>query len=402
MNVKKGIVLLGIANLITAFGGGAVLGSSIKIISISFIDVSSLLAFFVGTLLGLLFLFKPSLIKNTEDWLLPIFGSLSSCVLFYLLYKYSDSSGRMLNISGLFFFIVLSLRFSFWFLSRIVRSDTMSTYSKSSVPFIEGLFHLGTIISLVLFALGFIKISLYEILIVDVIAQLISAVFDKIADIQEAELKKDISKKQLKSSSLFKKELIILVLLLSISTFIIQVSYFHFVHMLPHRLGLISLAVFYLGLAVAGIYCTLGGVDFIESNHFGLIRLNYPKEISLNNLMVLSISVFSMLLGYGLYNDNQIFMCMISFFLGTISYEIFALSLINKISEIGEINKVTKSVAKSFAVMALFAVCGLFSFSLFQVNIEGLVIVSFFGFFLCVFLLRSFLMNRKLKEVVDG
>ena len=64
--------LFSISNLIAAFGGGLILGKGVDVIQQPYLHGGSVLAFFIGTVLGLLFIqFIP---KNLSKILAPLFS----------------------------------------------------------------------------------------------------------------------------------------------------------------------------------------------------------------------------------------------------------------------------------------------------------------------------------------
>lgn len=56
-NINCRYELFSIANLLAAFGGGMILGRGMKVIVNSFLQGGTILAFLIGTVLGLVFLF---------------------------------------------------------------------------------------------------------------------------------------------------------------------------------------------------------------------------------------------------------------------------------------------------------------------------------------------------------
>lgn len=123
---KKGIssqyYLFSLANLSAAFGGGIILGKGVAIIDLPYLHASSILAFFIGTLLGLVFL------QNIPDKRAKYFakffsinGGGISLILFYIYRNYSFES-KLNGVIAIIFFVLLCLRFSFWFYSRVMRA----------------------------------------------------------------------------------------------------------------------------------------------------------------------------------------------------------------------------------------------------------------------------------------
>jgi hypothetical protein len=73
--------LYALSNLIAAFGGGMILGKGIRAINTSIFQGGSILAFFVGTIFGLLFLqVIPKNISNSIARLFSFCGAISSLI----------------------------------------------------------------------------------------------------------------------------------------------------------------------------------------------------------------------------------------------------------------------------------------------------------------------------------
>lgn len=115
--------LFALSNFLAAFGGGMILGKGISVINIPYLKGGSILAFFVGTILGLIFL--QSIPKKWSEaiarWF-SLFAAISSLGLLYIFTNYQTDS-HLVDTAGLIFFIVLSIRFGFWFFSRVLRAS---------------------------------------------------------------------------------------------------------------------------------------------------------------------------------------------------------------------------------------------------------------------------------------
>jgi len=76
-NEKISFRLFALSNLMAAFGGGMILGKGVKIIDTPYLQSGSLLAFFIGTVLGLVFLQSiPKKFSKFMGRLFSIFGGL--------------------------------------------------------------------------------------------------------------------------------------------------------------------------------------------------------------------------------------------------------------------------------------------------------------------------------------
>src|SRR5579872_3598863 len=86
-----------ISNFITAFGGGMILGKGVDIISSPYLQGGSILAFFVGSVLGLTFLqFIPKYLSTKISKWFSIYGGTSSILLLFIYMNYSND-GKIAN-----------------------------------------------------------------------------------------------------------------------------------------------------------------------------------------------------------------------------------------------------------------------------------------------------------------
>lgn len=137
----------------------------------------SLLAFLLGTILGLVFL---SLISKTWTPKLP--GPLSlvaaciACVLFWLLHINGDRN-ELNGVVAWSFFFLLSFRFCAWFLARVLRSDISSGHGQK-ISWVELSYLSGIVLGLAVWQRSGMSASISQALLIDAALQCVAAGFD--------------------------------------------------------------------------------------------------------------------------------------------------------------------------------------------------------------------------------
>lgn len=163
-NISFHHYLSSISNFIAAFGGGLILGKGIGIIDYPYLQGGSVLAFFLGTILGLVFLqCIPEKLSTLLANSFSICGGITSFILFYIYQNYSYSI-KLTGNPALIFFLFLSIRFSFWFYSRVMRASKSSA-CQQSIAWVEFGYYLGMVLGLVIWKLFNINIGLSSALI---------------------------------------------------------------------------------------------------------------------------------------------------------------------------------------------------------------------------------------------
>ena len=168
-------IALGFANFLAAFGGGTVLGAGVSVLKGTVYNNSSVLAFFVGAVIGIALLrwLPTKMAERLSDWL-SILGGCSSVVLFAIL-----GSGVVVTKDpwATVFFAVLTIRFAFWFYSRVLRAANVAR-SPNNISWVELGYYSGIILGLVVWKLLGVSISFAIILVIDAILQIIAGIID--------------------------------------------------------------------------------------------------------------------------------------------------------------------------------------------------------------------------------
>lgn len=365
----------GLANFIVAFGGAAVLGKAIGVVDLSFIQLGSLVAFFFGTVFGLIFLLK---IKSAaSDLYVGVCGAISSLVLL-VIWSVFSKEGSVSGVVGGFFFLVLCVRFGFWFLSRILRSDRVSATNKESIPLIEGLFHSGTIVSLLMVASGFAFDVLRTVLLVDIVAQALGFLIDRrcAALGSAAQPAGHSTTEQAPAQAHWHRALNAPTMALCALTILIQVHVFHLAQFAPASVMPAIIAVFYGGLAGAGLlssYCVMtssfaGGLGYLTFSRV------LPKQLALAWVLVATLLAY-VLFQYGL-GVQHLALMLVSAAVASFLYELFSLGLIDRIAALSAQYDVGRGVAKAFGYMALTSCIAMFILRLYQTSIVHVLYVS--------------------------
>lgn len=392
--MSRQIIFPAFSNFLIAFGGGAVLGSGVDIIQIDRIPINSLTAFFVGTCLGLFILFGRwgQAYRWREQVNVVLSLAFTICILGLYIFSRNDA-GQVVGTSGLLLFLFLCLRFCFWFLSRIFRSDHFQHLSPKAVPLIEGLFHAGTVTSLLFVSLIYNDISFLNVVILDLVFQLLAGFFVLFSGTDKSlpSVPPAISTNPLTSlASVFKSRQILMgVLCFSFLTVLVQVSLFYFAGYYS-EIGLSILAAFYFGLAITGLVGSQWGIGF-NRNHGFLGSVTFgrqDKSLGLSGSLLFILAVTPLLFIFSFAETGHLPVFLLTA-LGSAAYELYALGLVEQIGQDSRQLSVDSAVAKSFGIMAVFCATSLSVFqvmklSSFQVLLVALVLalivfVSFRG-----------------------
>lgn len=378
MKNLKAISLAGIANFITAFGGGAVLGNGINVITLPFIQLDSLVALFWGLAFGLAILFGGLKDKGRKaDIWITILGSLSSAGLFVLYEMGKDPAGKMAGTLGVIFFLLLCLRFALWFLSRVLRSDRLSASSARAVPLIEGLFHSGTFISLALLSTKLLPWEgLAGVLILDCLTQGVAGLLDKVGlksvkEFAGEQVVEGKSPSPIIRETGDKSKFWLGVAIFCLATVWCQVIMFHAAHLLPD-FGKGILSVAYLSVAVSGLLGAKVGIKWKDTGKaFSQIKFGSGTGFSISSFTVVlfSSSCILLMLMYGM--GSQYLPVLIFTFFAGFSYELFALGVLDQISHAGKESGIDRALAKSFGYLGLTSAVAMIVLRLFDLSFKA-------------------------------
>ncbi|MFC3908555.1 hypothetical protein ACFORL_05630 [Legionella dresdenensis] len=378
--VSSRYYLFSISNLIAAFGGGLILGKATDVIKTPYLHGGSILAFFVGTILGLLFI--QLLPKKLSKTIAPSFSvgcSLVSVILFYVYYNYSQNH-YLSGYPSVIFFILLTLRFTFWFYSRVKRASESSGYQQS-IAWVEFGYYAGMVLGLIFWKILNLDVSLEMALLIDAAFQFIAGSIDiysfslktRPANIS-ASPAQTVKVEQFSSDwcSRLSKSVIFL-------TVGVQVVIFSAAHYLSQTISTYLLATFYFGVAVAAFVCNRYKVflSWNKDHDYAAMLYTNKQNIRIPLLLVLAIIFLNIsAVCYEIYSDmsvhetffNVIIVCVLVF-LAAFAYEAISLSFLDRIGYEEEALNSSGLVMKTYGLMGVFSAIGFWILNIFHNNL---------------------------------
>ncbi|MBV9576709.1 MAG: hypothetical protein JO149_08815 [Gammaproteobacteria bacterium] len=400
--------LFSLSNFLAAVGGGMILGKGVATIQIPALQGGSLLAFFVGTVIGLIFLqTTPKRFSNLFARWFSISGGTTSLILFGIFVTYEVNktlSGKV----AILFFILLSLRFGFWFFSRVLRAAAAAG-QQQNIAWVEFGYYAGVISGLVIWLLLGIDIGMAYALLLDAFLQFGAGLLDIFANRIPKPLEKitseskTVEEKQaapaiVHHSKIWSWRLAIAVMLLTVG---VQVIVFNLAHQVSSQFSPYMLAIFYLGAAVSAIFCKKFNIRLewvlhtAKSHSYAAIFLG-KSEIN-KKLNLLGITVFSALCvaaaivlvnqHIGIANNQGIktFCLLALVFIATFSYEILALALLDRIGLEEKDAPQQNMVLRTYGLMSIAAAISLWLLQLVHSSLFYLIL-TLVGCFLFTFL----------------
>lgn len=377
--------LFSLSNFIAAVGGGMILGKGVATIQIPFLQESSLLAFFVGTVFGLVFLqITPKKFSHLFARCFSISGGITSLILFSIFITY-EVNKTLTGNAAIVFFILLSLRFGFWFFSRVLRAASAAG-QQQNIAWVEFGYYAGVISGLVIWLLLGIDIGMAAALLLDAFLQFCAGSLDFLAHrIQKpaASVAQEKPIENLQSiisttrhTKIWGWRLATAVMLLTVG---VQVIIFNLAHQVSSQFSPYMLAIFYLGAAVSAVFCKRFNVrlEWISptTTHQGYAAIFLGKSKSnktqlsllwLNMLSCLCIAAVVILVYRHLHLMNSSssfssdeFWLLAFIFIGTFSYEIIALALIDRIGLEEKDSPHRGMVMRTYGIMSIAAAVSL-------------------------------------------
>ena len=390
--------LFSITNLLAAFGGGLILGQGLGVIDIPYLQHGSVLAFFVGTIFGLIFLnLIPNKFSKTLSQSFSICCATTSVILFCLFESFS-LHGKLSGNIGLIFFALLCVRFGFWFYSRVIRASNASG-QQQSIAWVELGYYSGMILGLVIWKLLQINIDLSAALIIDASFQFIAGILDFKGNaivVPEISNQSDVSANSekiplfnLNPTWLWKLSLSVVLLTIGV-----QVVIFNLSHHVAESFGVYILAIFYFGVASAAYVANKLKMLLFWCNNVAYIEYNKIKKINL--LFAAGVSAIFVILSAFIANSNifnnehyrSFFICAFIFFASFI-YETMSLAILDRIGY--EENNMHSSgmIMKTYGLMGLGAAIGLWCLGTITNNLDGSIIMVCGCFSIAVGLIRK-------------
>lgn len=399
-NLSLRYYLFSISNLFAAFGGGLVLGKGLGVIDIPYLQNGSVLAFFIGTIFGLIFLqFIPDKFSKLLSQSFSICCAITSVILFYLFENFS-LYGKLSGNIGLVFFVLLSVRFGFWFYSRVIRASAASG-QQQSIAWVELGYYSGMILGLIIWKVLKINITLSSALIIDASFQFIAGVLDFKSNainvpIITKEMEDNSNIQQIssfKSTPTWLLKLSIAIVLLTIG---VQVVIFNLSHHVAESFGVYILAIFYFGVASAAFAASKFKVLLYWDKNIANITLKNGKKFNL--LISASVSAIFVLMTAAILNPNNFilinacfrncFICLFVF-IASFIYEIISLAILDRIGYEEKAIQSSGMVMKTYGLMGLGSAIGLWLLGITSDNFSSSVIMVWLCFLIAIGLISK-------------
>lgn len=380
--------LSAISNFLAAVGGGMILGKGVNIIDTPFLHGGSILAFILGTTFGLLFLqiIPKKIATPIARWFSILAGVISLCLL--VIFNIYSTENRLTNLPGIIFFFLLSVRFGFWFYSRVLRAASVAG-QQQRIAWVELGYYSGMIAGLILWNIIGLEFGIGTALIIDACLQFTAGYIDLYGNqndsstVQPSNIKIIADKKFIKFNDKWYWKLTLSVVLLTIGT---QVVIFNLAHQANESITSYVLGFYYFGVSVAAYFCRVFNIQMewrISNNQVmhPFFILHFKEKIEKINAICgyiiltscISISVIGVVnfhLGLGNLSTCILlaFVTIAAFF-----YEIFALSLLDKIGLHEKNTNQTGLVIRTYGCMGLGAGIGFWLLSIFNNSALGLI-----------------------------
>ncbi|HEX2548268.1 MAG TPA: hypothetical protein VHM20_00455, partial [Gammaproteobacteria bacterium] len=360
--------LSAISNFCAAIGGGIILGKGISILDNIYLKEGSMLAFFIGTVFGIIFL---SIIPKKNSTKIAkyfsFFAGTLSLLLIFIFSKYSIE-GKLINYSAWIFFAFLSFRFGFWFYSRVFRAASVAGL-KQKIAWVELGYYTGIISGLILWNILDINIDIVGALVIDAILQFTAGSIDLYVNVKESsESTSNIKNKILTHKHNFWYwRLAIAVALLTVGT---QVIIFTLAHRVSLHFTSYILAFYYIGVSIAAYFCKTFKIQIHWHRHAFLeihSREN-TKRVNLTwygflNATCVGLSVFGISYwqwGTFLTKISGAEILLLTFIaLAAFLYEIFALSILDRIGLEERLANTQGMIVRTYALMGICAAVSL-------------------------------------------
>jgi len=384
--------LFSLANFLSAFGGGMILGKGAGVINIHSLQNGSIMAFFIGAALGLAFIQKtPNKLYGTLTGCFSMCCAFTSLILFYIFEAYSVNN-KISTTPGLFFFILLSIRFGFWFYARALRASNTAG-QQQRIAWVELGYYLGMIFGLIIWKFLNINFGIATALLIDAALQFSAGCLDLNArktshNFQHNNVNTAQIYHEQKYESIWKWKLIIAVVLLTIGS---QVVIFSLTDE-SNSFSAYILASFYFGASIAAFFCKKFKVQLtwnpVTNQKIGYATIKVDingikKEISAIVLGIISICFVMMSV---ILTKNTLLLIFV--FLAAFFYEIFALGILDRIGIEEKMFQHQGIVIRAYGMMSICAALSLCLLSFANNSLYSLLLATGICIFSTGFILR--------------
>jgi hypothetical protein len=406
--------LFALSNFIASFGGGTILGKSVKVINSSYFQDGSILAFFIGITFGLVLLqlIPKAMFHRLSRWF-PIGGGTASVILLYIFINYADD-GMISGISSLLFILFLSIRFGFWFFSRANRAANVAG-QEQSIAWVELGYYLGMVLGLIFWNCIEVDVLLTTALILDVILQFISGLIDLqvnnmiIVDKKEYAVINSTIDVHVDSKRGQAWRLASAVVFLTIA---VQVIILSLTHQFNQVFSSWIIAIFYLGAAIAAVVTKKCKIQFLWDNvksdnaKYAMICLEKAgKKYNINVIVFSILAAFFVALsvcgyvwlqnsGINLSMSTEDFLFLYAIFCAAFFYEILALAILDRIGIEEKRSKNQGVVIRTYGMMGASAAIGLWLIGFMNNSLNGLFSILLICIILAVLMIQGAFRGR--------
>lgn len=390
--------LFALSNLLAAFGGGMILGKGMGIIDTPYLQEGSLLAFFIGTVVGLVFLQAiPTRYSKPTGRFFSILGGLTSLSLFFL-YTHFAINEKLYGTIAIVFFALLTLRFGFWFFSRVMRASAAAGHQQK-IAWVELGYYSGIILGLIVWKFFNINIGISVALLVDAFLQFSAGILDYLGSLKKtsntlgAKIKQNVSIKPYDSTWGWKSLLTVVFL-----TIAVQVVIFNFAHHVSEALGAYILAVFYFGVSVAAYVCHQYNIYLTWNNE--TISSVCSEQLNGGNKTKISAFIIALAIlispaicivnNYSLSFNISVFFSLITYvfvFIAAFIYEVLALVILDKMGHEEKISNRSGMVMRTYGLMGVGAVISMWMLGIansFLLSSLSMLAIPLLGAFLLI------------------
>lgn len=380
--------LFAFSNFLAAFGGGMILGKGVGVINTPFLQNGAIMAFFIGTVLGLTFLQSiPKKLSQLFSRWFSIGGGLASLLLFNIFESHSIN-GKLIGIAASVFFILLSIRFGLWFYSRVLRASNVAG-QQQRIAWVELGYYSGMIFGLIIWKFLGIDFSIATALLIDATLQFSAGALDlrasqiphherkhndtSVTNLNNKQQHKEIWEWRLASAAVF-------------LTIGVQVVIFSLTHYVSDYLSAYILASFYAGASIAAVFCKKLKIQLawkrVTKNDSGYAIIyseknGVKKEISIILLGILSaFCVTATIVGANYSPLNLISgeaLLLTFIFCSAFFYEILALAILDRIGLEEQLSNHHGMVVRTYGMMGISAAISLWVFGLTKSSLYGLL-----------------------------
>lgn len=412
--------LFSFSNLLAAFGGGMILGKGIGIIDIPILQGGSILAFFVGSVLGLFFLqFFPKKLAALDSSWFSLFTAFVSLTLLYI-FKNFAAHEKLAGTYAIIFFVLLSVRFGFWFYSRVLRAANAAG-KQQKIAWVELGYYLGMILGLIIWKFIGIEIGLVFALTLDAILQCAAGFFDllsrkmypsTLAPSSEINPGKAILNNK---NNLWSWRLASSVVLFTVGA---QVIIFYLAHQVSEWFSSYIIAFYYMGVSLAALTCkkfkiqlgwknknlSLGNAVIYSDTNNKEIRFLMASILSIVGVLFTIIGIVHWNWGdvghhdpINLFNRGEYFLL----FLVTLSgffYELIALAILDRIGLEDYLSNKKSMIVRTYGLMAVAAAVGLWMLGVMKISLTSLIV----ALIICFIVATIAIWKRKEREKITA